>query len=196
MIAFIEGTVMELTPTSVILDVGGIGYEINITLADYSRLHDVERAKLRITEIIREDAYLLYGFIDEEARQFFERLRTVSGVGPATARLILSTFSPRELANVINAGSVELLQTVKGVGLKTAQRIVVDLKGKLVLPDDESSTSGANSSSDSQVAIEAQRALRTLGYSDANVKKVVKKILSVQPMLAVEEVIKHALKQL
>ncbi len=187
---------MELTPTSVILDVGGIGYEINITLADYSRLHDVERAKLRITEIIREDAYLLYGFIDEEARQFFERLRTVSGVGPATARLILSTFSPRELANVINAGSVELLQTVKGVGLKTAQRIVVDLKGKLVLPDDESSTSGANSSSDSQVAIEAQRALRTLGYSDANVKKVVKKILSVQPMLAVEEVIKHALKQL
>lgn len=196
MIAFIEGTVMELTPTSVILDVGGIGYEINITLADYSRLHDVERAKLRITEIIREDAYLLYGFIDEEARQFFERLRTVSGVGPATARLILSTFSPRELANVINAGSVELLQTVKGVGLKTAQRIVVDLKGKLVLPDDESFTSGANSSSDSQVAIEAQRALRTLGYSDANVKKVVKKILSVQPMLAVEEVIKHALKQL
>ena len=103
MIAFIEGDIATLTPTQVVLNVGGLGYEVNITLLDYSQLHELKHAKLYVTEIIREDAYTLYGFLDESARLFFDKLRTVSGVGPATARLILSSFAPTDLASIIDS---------------------------------------------------------------------------------------------
>lgn len=197
MIAFIEGDIAELTPTQAILNVGGVGYEINITLLDYSQLHEVERARLYVTEIIREDAYTLYGFLDHSARSFFDKLRTVSGVGPATARLILSSFSPSELATIIDSGQVELLQTVKGIGLKSAQRIVVDLKGKLVLPDEVGSEGGSSLAKESmEAAEEARRALTTLGFTDSSVRKTLKKLLAEDPTLPVEKLIKMALKLL
>lgn len=196
MIAFIEGSIAELTPTYAVLDVGGVGYEINITLGDYSKLEGLERTKLYTTEIIREDSYILYGFLEPNARQFFEKLRTVSGVGPATARVILSSFSPMDLAKVIDAGSVELLQSVKGIGLKTAQRIVVDLKGKLVIPEEADTGNTSSGIGRSGVAEEAREALLTLGYTDSSVRKSIKKILSEDPGLSVEEVIRRALKQL
>lgn len=197
MIAFIEGNIAELTPTQAILNVGGVGYEINITLLDYSQLHEVERARLYVTEIIREDAYTLYGFLDHSARSFFDKLRTVSGVGPATARLILSSFSPTELATIIDSGQVELLQTVKGIGLKSAQRIVVDLKGKLVLPDEVGGESGSSLTKESmEAAEEARRALTTLGFTDSSVRKTLKKLLAEEPTLPVEKLIKMALKLL
>lgn len=198
MIAFIEGNVAELTPTYVVLEAGGIGYDINITLADYSKLRDRERAKLRITEIIREDAFILYGFLNEDARLFFDKLRTVSGVGPATARLILSSFTPAELAALIDAGAVELLQTVKGIGLKTAQRIVVDLKGKLILDEGVTGAGGRISSSleAAQAYDDALRALKNLGYPDAAVKKELKKLFESNPIISLEEMIRSALKSL
>lgn len=197
MIAFIEGAIAELTPMVVTINIGGVGYEVNITLSDYSRLQEVESARLYTTEIIREDSYTLYGFLEPQAKLFFEKLRSVSGVGPATARLILSSFSPIELARVIDAGSVELLQSVKGIGLKTAQRIVLDLKGKLVLPDEEVSANGESLSDNTkQVAEEARKALVTLGYSDAAIRKSIKQILAKEGVLTVEELIRSALKQL
>ncbi len=197
MIAFIEGDIATLTPTQVVLNVGGLGYEVNITLLDYSQLHELKRAKLYVTEIIREDAYTLYGFLDESARLFFDKLRTVSGVGPATARLILSSFAPTELASIIDSGSVELLQTVKGIGLKSAQRIVVDLKGKLVLPAEAGGMAdGSLTQASLEVAEEARRALTTLGFTDSSVRKILKKLLAKDPSLSVEELIRHSLKQL
>ncbi|KXB34849.1 Holliday junction DNA helicase RuvA [Bacteroidales bacterium KA00251] len=197
MIAFIEGDIATLTPTQVVLNVGGLGYEVNITLLDYSQLHELKRAKLYVTEIIREDAYTLYGFLEESARLFFDKLRTVSGVGPATARLILSSFAPTELASIIDSGSVELLQTVKGIGLKSAQRIVVDLKGKLVLPEEPGGMAdGSLTQASLEVAEEARRALTTLGFTDSSVRKILKKLLAKDPSLSVEELIRHSLKQL
>lgn len=197
MIAFIEGDIATLTPTQVVLNVGGLGYEVNITLLDYSQLHELKHAKLYVTEIIREDAYTLYGFLEESARLFFDKLRTVSGVGPATARLILSSFAPTELASIIDSGSVELLQTVKGIGLKSAQRIVVDLKGKLVLPEETGGMAdGSLTQASLEVAEEARRALTTLGFTDSSVRKILKKLLAKDPSLSVEELIRHSLKQL
>lgn len=202
MIAFIEGEIVELTPTNVVLLTSGIGYDISITLTDYSKLRDLKHVRLFITEIIREDAYLLYGFLDIHAKSFFDKLRSVSGVGPSTARLVLSSFVPSELATIINNGSIELIQSVKGIGLKTAQRIVVDLKGKLILPDDEFSNSLEEENSASigvhsqEIMIDAQNALKNLGYAEANVKKIVRKLLSDNPAYSIEEVIRKALKLL
>lgn len=197
MIAFIEGEIAELTPTQAIINIGGLGYDINITLTDYSKLHNTKRVRFFITEIIREDAYTLYGFLDASARLFFDKLRSVSGVGPATARLILSSFSPIELASIIEAGSVELIQTVKGIGLKTAQRIVLDLKGKLVLAEDEEgSTEISQNKASLEIAEEAKRALMTLGFQEAGIKKIIKKILAESPSSTIEDIIKQALKQL
>lgn len=196
MIAFIEGEIARLTPTGVILMVGGVGYDISITLPDYTALRDEARCRLWITEIIREDAHQLYGFLSEEAQFFFERLRSVSGVGPATARLILSSFAPMELAAAIDSGAVETLQSVKGIGLKTAQRIVVDLKGKIVLTTDSTTSDKMPFDKASQVFEEASNALKTLGFVDTAVRKAVKKVIEENPDQPVEVVIKNALRHL
>ena len=196
MIAFIEGEIARLTPTGVILMAGGVGYDISITLPDYTALRDEARCRLWITEIIREDAHQLYGFLSEEAQFFFERLRSVSGVGPATARLILSSFTPMELAAAIDSGAVETLQSVKGIGLKTAQRIVVDLKGKIVLTTDSTTSDKMPFDKASQVFEEASNALKTLGFADTAVRKAVKKVIEENPNQPVEVVIKNALRHL
>ena len=196
MIAFIEGEIARLTPTGVILMAGGVGYDISITLPDYTALRDEARSRLWITEIIREDAHQLYGFLSEEAQFFFERLRSVSGVGPATARLILSSFAPMELAAAIDSGAVETLQSVKGIGLKTAQRIVVDLKGKIVLTTGTTTSDKMPFDKASQVFEEASNALKTLGFVDTAVRKAVKKVIEENPDQPVEVVIKNALRHL
>lgn len=195
MIAYLKGSIVRLTPTNTILDIQGVGYDIAITLSDYTQLQGQSEAQLWITEIIREDAYILYGFLQEESRLFFEKLLGVSGVGPGTARLILSSFSPNELASLVASGSVEALKSVKGIGLKTAQRILVDLKGKIDLSeyqDDERSLSVASMA----VSDEAQRALKMLGFPEPAVRKAVKNVLEATPTLSVEDVIKQALKML
>lgn len=196
MIAFIEGEIARLTPTGVILMAGGVGYDISITLPDYTALRDEAKCRLWITEIIREDAHQLYGFLSEEAQFFFERLRSVSGVGPATARLILSSFAPMELAAAIDSGAVETLQSVKGIGLKTAQRIVVDLKGKIVLTTGTTTSDKMPFDKASQVFEEASNALKTLGFVDTAVRKAVKKVIEENPDQPVEVVIKNALRHL
>ena len=196
MIAVIEGEIARLTPPGVILMAGGVGYDISITLPDYTALRNEARCRLWITEIIREDAHQLYGFLSEEAQFFFERLRSVSGVGPATARLILSSFAPMELATAIDSGAVETLQSVKGIGLKTAQRIVVDLKGKIVLTPDTTTSDKMPFDKASQVFEEASNALKTLGLVVTAVRKAVKKVIEENPDQPVEVVIKNALRHL
>lgn len=198
MIAYLEGFIDRLTPTNAIIACSGVGYDVQITLLDYTALQGKEKVRLWITEVIREDAHLLFGFVREETRSFFEKLCTVSGVGPNTARLILSSYSPNDLATIIQNGSVDMLKNVKGIGLKTAQRIVVDLKGKIDLSGlKEANATNIDSSSLSvQTADEAQRALKMLGFPEPAVRKVVKSLLDSEATLSVEEVIKRSLKLL
>ena len=131
MIEYIRGEVAELTPTLAVIDCQGVGYGLNISLTTYSTLAIGREARLYVYEAIREDAHLLYGFIDRQERELFLLLISVSGVGPNTARMILSSLSPTELEQVIAAGQVNMLKSVKGIGAKTAERIIVDLKDKI-----------------------------------------------------------------
>lgn len=200
MIAYLEGKIDRLTPTNALIECSGVGYDVQITLTDYTALQGKTAARLWITEIIREDAHILFGFVREEARAFFEKLCSVSGVGPSTARLILSSYTPQDLAAIIQNGSVDLLKNVKGIGLKTAQRIVVDLKGKIDLATLEdgggASLAGKDTVGKSQVADEAQRALKMLGFPEIAVRKAVRGLLEANAALSVEEIVKQALKLL
>lgn len=200
MIAYLEGKIDRLTPTNALIECSGVGYDVQITLTDYTALQGKAAARLWITEIIREDAHILFGFGREEARAFFEKLCSVSGVGPSTARLILSSYTPQDLAAIIQNGSVDLLKNVKGIGLKTAQRIVVDLKGKIDLATLEdgggASLAGKDTVGKSQVADEAQRALKMLGFPEIAVRKAVRGLLEANAALSVEEIVKQALKLL
>ncbi len=193
MIEYIRGKVEELLPSNVILDVNGIGYNLNISLATYSEIQDKKEVKLFVYEAIREDAFVLYGFATKRERDLFLLLISVSGVGANTARLILSSLSVEELQNVIASGNVNTLKGVKGIGLKTAQRIIVDLKDKIDFSADAVAEIAA---ADNGKASEAEQALVMLGFNVAAVRKVVEKLLKETPSLSVEQVIKQALKQL
>lgn len=193
MIEYIRGKVEELLPSNVILDVNGIGYNLNISLATYSEIQDKKEVKLFVYEAIREDAFVLYGFATKRERDLFLLLISVSGVGANTARLILSSLSVEELQNVIASGNVNTLKGVKGIGLKTAQRIIVDLKDKIDFSADAVAEIAA---ADNGKASEAEQALVMLGFNVAAVRKVVEKVLKETPSLTVEQVIKQALKQL
>lgn len=193
MIEYIRGKVEELLPSNVILDVNGIGYNLNISLATYSEIQDKKEVKLFVYEAIREDAFVLYGFATKRERDLFLLLISVSGVGANTARLILSSLSVEELQNVIASGNVNTLKGVKGIGLKTAQRIIVDLKDKIDFSADAVAEIAA---ADNGKASEAEQALVMLGFNVAAVRKVVEKLLKATPSLTVEQVIKQALKQL
>ena len=192
MIDYISGQVAELTPTVVVLDCSGIGYEINITLIDYSDINSSSQCKLYIYESIREDAHILYGFLSKESRELFRHLIGVSGVGPNTARLILSSLTPEQLKLTISTGDDKLLKAVKGIGGKTAQRIIIDLKDKIKVESEALITSrSANESYNDSVA-----ALVTLGFSSQQSHKVLNKLYAENPALTTENAIKLALSML
>lgn len=196
MIEYIKGEITELTPARMILECGGIGYELNISLNTYSAFTGKTLGKMYIYEVIREDAHLLFGFAEKAERELFLLLTSVSGVGPNTARMILSSLPPSELVQVIATKNEGALTAVKGIGLKTAQRILVDLKNK-VKPSDGITNSSVSAGPESgEVTEEAVAALVMLGFQKAASQKVVSAILKGSPLLAVEQVIKTALRML
>jgi Holliday junction DNA helicase RuvA len=195
MIEYIKGEIAELTPTRLIMDCGGIGYELNISLHTYSAFNGKPAGKIYVMEVIREDAHLLFGFADKTERELFVQLTSVSGVGPNTARMILSSLPPLELVQVISARNESALTAVKGIGLKTAQRILVDLKNK-VKPIEGISNLPASSAGNGAVVEEATAALVMLGFQKAASQKAVLSSLKGSPSLPVEQVIKTALRML
>lgn len=199
MIEYIKGAVAELSPATAVIDCNGLGYAVNISLNTYSAIQGKSSCKLYIYEAIREDAYVLYGFAGKQERELFLLLISVSGIGGNTARMILSALSPAELVNVISTENATLLKTVKGIGLKTAQRVIVDLKDK-IKAGNMAATDGLTGSLlpavNAEVQEEAVSALTMLGFAAAPSQKVVMAILKEEPEAPVEKVIKLALKRL
>jgi len=201
MIEYIKGILTELNPTEAIIEAAGVGYGIAITLPTYSSLvgSEEKETKLFITEIIREDTHEIYGFATKTERQLFELLMTVSGIGAATARMILSAFTAEELRMLIATGNAKAMSKVKGLGTKTAQRIIVDLKDKAIKLDlggDPTEIPMLDVEADSGVKAEAVSALTMLGFNAAASSKAVDKILKGNPAMKVEAVIREALKML
>ena len=198
MIEYIRGGLAELSPATAVIDCNGLGYAVNISLNTYAAIQGKKECKLYIYEAIREDAYILYGFADKQERELFLLLISVSGIGGNTARMILSALSPAELVNVISTENANLLKTVKGIGLKTAQRVIVDLKDKIKTGAASTigSLGGMLSAANAQVQEEAIAALTMLGFAQAPSQKVVLAILKEEPDAPVEQVIKLALKRL
>ena len=198
MIEYIRGELVETTPALAVIDCNGIGYGIHISLNTYSAIQGKQHVKLYIYEAIREDAHVLFGFSTKQERELFLLLISVSGIGGNTARMILSALSPAELCNVISSGNDKLLKSVKGIGLKTAQRIIVDLKDKIASTGAEtvSGSMATLTPANTQVHDEAIAALTMLGFAQAPSQKVVTAILKEEPNLSVEKVIKLALKRL
>lgn len=199
MIEYIKGILTELNPTEAVIEAAGVGYGIAITLPCYSALAGSEEkeVKLFITEIIREDVHEVYGFATKSERQLFELLLTVSGVGAATARMIMSAFSAEELRTLIATGNSKAMSKVKGLGPKTAQRIIVDLKDKALKIDlggDPTEIPMPDVEAESGVKAEAVSALTMLGFPTAASSKAVDKILKSEPTMKVESVIREALK--
>jgi Holliday junction DNA helicase RuvA len=193
MIAHIQGRLVEKTPTEVIIDCNGVGYHINISLHTYSLLPDSESLKLFIFLQIREDAHTLYGFVEKQERELFKLLLSVSGVGASTARTMLSSLAPSQIIQAIASNDVGTMQSMKGIGAKTAQRIILDLKEKVlkVYNLDEVSVVESNTNKD-----EALSALEVLGFARKAAEKVIDKIVRETPNSSVENLIKQALKNL
>ena len=205
MIEYIKGELVSLTPTDAVLEAAGVGYDINIALPSYTSLTGKEgqMTKLFVTEIIREDTHELFGFLTVGERSLFVLLTTVSGIGANTARMIMSAYSAAEVRNIIATGNAHALSQVKGLGPKTAQRVIVDLKDKVLKIDvgGDSAMSGEmgeipSAAVDNEVKMEAVSALTMLGFPAAASGKVVDKILSNNGSATVEQVIKQALKML
>lgn len=194
MLAFIEGTLEEKNPAYLVVNCGGIGYLIHISLFTYSAIPDHGPIRIHTLQVIREDAHILYGFAEKEEKELFKHLITVSGVGPNTARMILSSMSPGEIRAAIVGKNISVLQSIKGIGAKTAQRIVVDLKDKLekegVLGDDNLV------SVNNTIQEEALSALVMLGFNKNSAQKAVGAILRKRQgeVVTAEELVKEALK--
>ncbi|MCD8193192.1 MAG: Holliday junction branch migration protein RuvA [Tannerellaceae bacterium] len=198
MIEYIKGEIVEVSPAQLIIECGGIGYKINISLNTYTAFQGKKQGKILIYEIIREDAHLLFGFAEKIERELFLLLISVSGVGANMARMILSSLSPAELVEAISTKNETVLTAVKGIGSKTAQRILVDLKNK-VKPLEALAVSESGRSisvGNSHIADEAIAALVMLGFQKAISQKTVTSILKSSPQLTVEQVIKSALRMM
>ena len=199
MIDYIKGELTELTPALATVEAAGVGYGLNISLNTYSAIQGKKDVKLYVYESIREDAYVLYGFVNKKEREMFELLITVNGVGANTARMMLSGMSVSELCNAISTGNARLIQGIKGIGKMTAQRIIVDLRDKIValgIADEIPAGGQMIAPVNNQVKDEAVSALTMLGFAPAPTQKVVVSILQSDPNLPVEQVVKLALKQI
>ena len=195
MIEYVRGTLEELTPAMAVIDCQGVGYGLNISLGTFSAIQGKQEVKLFVYEVIREDAYQLWGFATRSERELFLQLTSVSGIGAAMARMILSAFSPSELVEVISSGNDR--KSVKGIGPKAAQRVIVDLRDKILgLDITPTNTSAPATALNQETQQEAVAALTMLGFSPAPSAKVVTKLLSEDPDMAVEQIIKQALKML
>ncbi|TRO64231.1 Holliday junction branch migration protein RuvA [Christiangramia sabulilitoris] len=193
MIHHLKGQLIEKNPTYVVIECNGIGYTVNISLHTYSLIPESEAVNLYTYLQVKEDSHTLYGFVEKSEREIFKLLISVSGVGTSTARMMLSSLQPREVTEAIAKGDVPTIQSVKGIGAKTAQRVILDLKDKVlkVLGDDEVFVSQNNTNKE-----EALSALEILGYNRRQAVKVVEKILKDVPESTVESIIKLALKKL
>ena len=197
MYEYISGLVSELAPTYAVIDAGGVGYYINISLQTYAAIEGQKSSRLYVHFVVREDAQLLYGFATKVERELFRHLISVSGVGGNTARMILSTYSSDELRNIIATENAVLLKNVKGLGLKTAQKIIVELSGKMldlggaVEPKPMQAAEKGNAIFDETMA-----ALVMLGFQKTASEKVVKAILSESPTISVEDAVRQALRRL
>lgn len=204
MIEYIRGELAEITPTEAIVEAHGVGYALNISLNTYSAIQTQKEVKLFVHEAImtggRDDSYTLYGFATKQERELYRLLITVSGVGANTARMILSSLSPKELCNTIANGDERMLKSVKGIGLRTAQRIIVDLKDKIVASGIASEISAPGVHADlmvnNDVRNEAVQAMVMLGFPPVPSSKVVTALLTEQPDMPVEQVIKKALQMI
>ncbi|WP_455537554.1 Holliday junction branch migration protein RuvA [Prevotella koreensis] len=200
MIDYIKGELTDVTPAFAVIESHGVGYGLNISLNTFSAVQGKKEVRLWVYEAIREDAYVLFGFATKKEREMFLLLISVSGVGANTARMILSEMTVAELCNVISSGNERMLKSVKGIGLRTAQRIIVDLKDKIVssgVAEELSAVAGQPTTVlASPVKDEAVGALTMLGFAPAPSSKVVMAILKEQPDMPVEQVVKLALKQI
>jgi len=191
MYEYIKGTISGLTPAGVVIETGGLAYFLHISVNTYSRIKGHEHSKLFLHQVVREDAHLLYGFSDQEERDFFRMLISVNGIGAAIAIMMLSSYLPEDLRNAILTDNVNLLKSIKGIGAKTAQRVIIELKDKV----------GKGVSSDrifltgnSVVRTEALSALEMLGFNKKAVENSIDQILAAKPDLTVEQLLKIALK--
>lgn len=191
MIAHLQGKLVEKTPTQVVIDCGGVGYEVNISLHTYSLIPATDFIKLFTYLQIKEDAHTLFGFVEKSEREIFKLLLSVSGIGASIARTMLSSLDPKQITNAIASGDVVTIQSIKGIGSKTAQRVILDLKEKVLkLYDlDEVSMSQNNTNRD-----EALSALEVLGFVRKTSERIVEKIIKEDPECSVESIIKKALK--
>ncbi|MDR3180370.1 MAG: Holliday junction branch migration protein RuvA [Prevotellaceae bacterium] len=194
MYEYIKGIVAELTPTYVVVDAGGVGYAVNISLQTYSSVGNLKEVQLWIHHIVREDAELLFGFFEKEEREIFRLLIGVSGIGPNTARMILSSLTSGEVRAAIMHDDVRKLQSIKGIGMKTAQRLVVELKDRIIKTVDTATIPGGTSVAG--LHEEALSALVMLGFAKAPADKVLTGLLREKQQISLEELIKAALKQL
>jgi holliday junction DNA helicase RuvA len=193
MIEYLDGQLAEINPAHVVIDINGVGYFIHISLNTFSFLNGKKTTRLFIHEVIREDNHLLYGFSEREERELFRLLISVSGVGANTGILFLSSLTVKEIQTAIVAGDIDRLKSIKGIGLKTAQRIVVELKDKL---GKEPLSNDIFMTLNNSVREEALSALVTLGFVKKNAEKVIDKILRGNPGIKVEQIIKDSLKQM
>ncbi|MCF0180031.1 MAG: Holliday junction branch migration protein RuvA [Bacteroidales bacterium] len=199
MIEYLKGEVTDLEPTKAIVECGGVGYECIISVYTYDKIKKGEINKLYISESIREDAHVLHGFISKQERAIYNLLVSVSGVGPSTAQCIQSSLSPDELVGIISTGNDRLLKNVKGIGGKTAQRIIVDLKdkiGNLGIISTDLSGNAANAISKSENGDEAIQALMALGYPQSNATKAISSLLAKDPTMSVQALIKAGLRMM
>lgn len=198
MIEFIQGKVVELTPTqAVILTQGGVAYSLGISVYTYSSLQGKDEARLYVYESVREDAWVLFGFSEKDERELFLMLVSVPGIGGASARMIQSSFSPSELTGIISSGNDAMLKKVKGIGAKTAQRIIVDLRDRIIKGrGNDTPVMQSLGIQTGRIADEAVTALTTLGFQQSASQKVVTAILKEKPEITVEALIRESLKRI